>query len=265
MAMALLLVPSGASPQGLESPAQDPSASPENRGRDIALEADRRGSGYGDLRARLTMVLRNRHGDERTRQMRIRVLEGTAGGDRTLLVFDRPRDLSGTALLTHANPDGGDDQWLYLPALKRVKRIAASGQSGSFMGSEFAYEDIGSQEVEKYRYRFHGEDTLDGEHSLVVERVPLDGGSGYSRQLVWFDSEAYRVLQIEYYDRRGDRLKTLRLHGYRLYVECLWRPDVMEMVNHQTGKSTTLTWEEYEFDTGLRERDFERGALGRVR
>jgi outer membrane lipoprotein-sorting protein len=210
------------------------------------------------------MVLRNRHGEERVRQMRIRILEGMAGGDRTLLVFDRPRDLSGTALLTHANPGASDDQWLYLPALKRVKRIATSSQSGSFMGSEFAYEDIGSQEVGKYRYRFHGEDTLDQQACLVVERVPLDSSSGYSRQLVWFDREAYRVLQIEYYDPDGDRLKTLRLRGYQRYDQH-WRPDEMEMVNSQTGKSTTIVWQEYEFDSGLSERDFDRSALHRAR
>lgn len=239
--------------------------SSEDRGRMIALEADRRASGYGDVRARLTMVLRNRHGEERVREMRIRVLEGTDRGDRTLLVFERPRDLSGTALLTHSNLHAGDDQWLYLPSLKRVKRIVAGGQSGSFMGSEFAYEDIGSQEVEKYRYRFHTEDTLEQQGCLVVERVPLDSSSGYSRQLVWFDRAKYRVLQIQYYDLDGNHLKTLRLRGFNRYQDRLWRPDEMEMVNLQTGKSTTIVWREYEFGTGLSERDFDRSALNRAR
>ncbi|KPK57901.1 MAG: hypothetical protein AMS21_11025, partial [Gemmatimonas sp. SG8_38_2] len=118
---------------------------PEDTGRDIAVEADRRARGYHDFTARLTMVLRNRDGKEKTRELRVMGLE-TADGDRTLVVFDFPRDLQGTALLTISRIGESDDQWLYLPALKRVKRIAASNQSGSFMGSEFAYEDIGSQE-----------------------------------------------------------------------------------------------------------------------
>ena len=236
----------------------------QERGHAIAMEADRWAGGYGDMRARLTMVLRNRHGQERVREMRIWVLEGVTDGDRTLLVFDRPRDLSGTALLTHSNAGESDDQWLYLPALKRVKRIAPSGQSGSFIGSEFAYEDIGSQEVEKYRFRLDGERTLDGVDCQVVERVPLDSSSGYSRQLVWIDREAYRVQKIEYYDREGRHLKTLRLVGFRRYLDEHWRPDEMQMVNHQTGKSTTIVWREYEFGTGLSERDFDRSALRRI-
>ncbi len=74
-------------------------------------------------------------------------------GDKSLFVFDEPRDVQGTAFLIHAHREDADDQWLYLPALKRVKRISSANRSGSFMGSEFAYEDMTAQEVEKFTYR----------------------------------------------------------------------------------------------------------------
>ena len=237
---------------------------PEQAGRDIAVEADRRARGYHDFTARLTMVLRNRDGKEKTREMRVMGLE-TADGDRTLVVFDLPRDLQGTALLTVSRVGESDDQWLYLPALKRVKRIASNNQSGSFMGSEFSYEDIGSQELEKFKYRYLGEELVDGQESFVVERVPLDSRSGYSRQVVWLDKKEYRVRRIDYYDRGTERLKTLMMKGYGLHADKYWRPSEMVMTNHRTGKATTLRWSQYEFGAGLEEQDFTRTSLERVR
>jgi len=239
--------------------------SAEERGLEIAREADRRDSGFGDQTAELTMVLRNRHGEESTREMRSRTLEQDADGDKSLVIFDRPRDVQGTAFLSYTHKAGPDDQWLYLPALKRVKRIASNNKSGPFMGSEFAYEDIASQEVEKYTYRFVGEDVLEGVPAFVVERYPVDETSGYTRQLVWYDRDEYRVRKVEFYDRKDDLLKTLVYRGYRQYLGRYWRADEMEMVNHQTGKSTVLLWRDYQHQTGVDDRDFDQSSLKRAR
>ena len=96
----------------------------------IAVEADRRDTGFHDLRAELTMLLRNKHGEESIREMRSRSLEVENDGDKTMIIFDQPRDVKGTALLTFSHKVDADDQWLYLPALKRVKRIASRNKSG---------------------------------------------------------------------------------------------------------------------------------------
>ncbi len=125
----------------------DSAVTPEERGLAIAVEADRRDAGFEDFTAELTMVLRNRHGQESRRAMRTRNLEQESDGDKSLVIFDQPNDIRGTALLTFSHKTGDDDQWLYLPALKRVKRISSSNKSGPFVGSVFAYEDISSQEV----------------------------------------------------------------------------------------------------------------------
>ena len=100
------------------------------------------------------MVLRNKQGQESRRQLRVKIFEVAGDGDKSMFVFDEPRDVKGTALLIHAHRESTDGQWLYLPALKRVKRISSSNRSGSFMGSEFAYEDMSAQEVERFTYRY---------------------------------------------------------------------------------------------------------------
>ena len=237
----------------------------EQRGLAVAIEADERDTGFGDFIAELKMILRNRHGDESIRVIRTKTFEMTEDGDKSLVIFDEPRDVKGTAFLSFTHKAGSDDQWLYLPALRRVKRIASNNKSGPFMGSEFAYEDITSQEVEKYTYRFVGEEILDGRETFVIERYPVDPKSGYVRQIVWYDQAHFRPLRIAFYDRKDDLLKTLTYHSYRLYLEKYWRADRMEMVNHQTGKSTTLAWANYVFATGLTDRDFNKSSLRRVR
>ncbi len=239
--------------------------SPEARGLEVAQEADRRDEGFGDFSVSLTMTLRNRHGEESIREMRNSTLEVMDDGDKSMVIFDRPRDVQGSAFLSYTHKAGSDDQWLYLPALKRVKRIASNNKSGPFMGSEFAYEDIASQEVEKYTYRFLREEELDGQPTFVVERYPLDENSGYTRQIVWIDQAEYRTLKVEFYDRKDDLLKTLESRGFQQYLGRYWRPAEMEMTNHQTGKSTLLTWGEYEFRTGVNDRDFDKNSLKRAR
>jgi predicted RND superfamily exporter protein len=240
-------------------------ATPEEQGLAVATEADRRDQGFGDFIAKLSMILRNKHGEESVREIRTRTLEVEGDGDKSLVIFDRPGDVAGTAFLSWSHTTGSDDQWIYLPALKRVKRIATNNKSGPFMGSEFSYEDISSQEVEEYTYRYLRDESLGGAETYVVEQDPVDENSGYSRVIVWRDKQHFRPLKIEFYDRKGDLLKTLTYEGYQQYRGQYWRADRMAMVNHQTGKSTDLLWHEYEFATGLRDRDFSQNGLKRVR
>jgi hypothetical protein len=234
---------------------------PAERGLAIAVEAERRDTGVGDHIADVKMVLYNRHGEMSDREMKVSTLEQTEDGDKSLVFFETPRDVRGTAFLTHTHKVGNDDQWLYLPALKRVKRIASGNKSGPFVGSEFAYEDISSQEVEKYTYNYLREEDLDGIRCFVIERYPVDPKSGYTRQVVWVDTEEYRERKIDFYDRKSSLLKTLTYEGYRQYLDQYWRADRYRMVNHQNGKSTDLEWKGYRFQVGLGERDFDQRSL----
>jgi len=237
----------------------------EEKGLAIAQESDKRDTGWGDYETAATMTLRNRHGDESIRELSIRYLEREADGDMALVIIHRPNDVKGTALLTHTHKTDPDDQWLFLPALKRVKRISSSNKSGPFMGSEFAYEDMGSQEVEKHTYTYLRDESLDGATCYVIERIPVDTKSGYTRQVAWIDHNEYRVLKVDYYDRKSSLLKTLTVDGFEQYLNKYWRAGRLNMVNHQTGKSTEMRWTNTEFQKGFTARDFDRNSLARVK
>ncbi len=237
----------------------------EEKGLRIAKEAEARNDGFGDFTAAMTMVLRDRYGRESLRQMRFKVLEVDGDGDKSLFVFDQPRDVQGTALLTHAHINTQDDQWLYLPALKRVKRINASKRSGSFMGSEFSYEDMTTPEVDEYTYKYLRDEPCGEFVCTVSEQVPLDKNSGYSRKIVWQDAIELRVWKMELFDRKESHLKTLTFANYEQYLDQFWRAGEQTMVNHLTGASTVLRWTDYRFRTNLDDSEFNKLALRRVR
>ena len=247
------------------APVHSESATAEEIGLKIAMDSHSREEGFGNYTAQQTMTLRNKHGQESKRQLRVKILEVPEDGDKSLFVFDEPRDVRGTALLIHAHRESADDQWLYLPALKRVKRISSSNRSGSFMGSEFAYEDLTPQAVEKFAYRYLRDEACGELTCTVTERVPVDTKSGYSRQVVWRDKDELRVRKVEYYDRKDSHLKTLTLRNYKQFLEQYWRAGEMNMENHLTGKSTDLTWTDFQFRTDLDDRDFTHTGLRRVR
>lgn len=244
---------------------------PAVRGRQIADEAKLRDQGFGDSEAIMKMVLTNAHGDTSQRELRMRTLENPAvdDGDKSMIIFDRPRDVEGTALLTHAHILDPDDQWLYLPSLKRVKRISSANKSGPFMGSEFAYEDFSSQEPAKFDYTWLRSETCpapaDALECHVIERRPLYEKSGYTRQMTWIDEADLQVRKVDYYDRKDALLKILIISDYRLYKDKYWRAHDLYMVNQNNDKTTRLTWTEFEFSVGLDDKDFDTNSLKRAR
>ncbi len=244
---------------------------PVERGLAIAMEGENRDQGFGDSSAEMRMILRNTQGEESVRELRQRTLENQDpdDGDLSMIIFDRPRDVEGTALLTHAHLLDDDDQWLFLPALARERRISSSNKSGPFLGSEFAFEDFSSTEVGKYSYNWLRDEPCpapdEGLTCHVTERIPLYENSGYTRQIVWTDTVDYLPRTLEFYNRRNDLLKTLTFVDYRQYLDQFWRAHELNMVNHLTGKSTSLTWSSFEFQTGLDEGDFNIASLRRAR
>ncbi len=233
---------------------------PEEKGLEIAQKADLADQGFESSSVKLTMVLTNRQGQESTRYLESKTLELTTDGDKSLVVFNSPKDVQGTATMTFTHKEGPDDQWLYLPALKRVKRISSSNKSGPFVGSEFAFEDLSSQEVEKYTYKYIEE--KDGNH--IVERYPVDPKSGYTKQIVYWNTENYRIEKTEFFDRRGALLKTLNYADYQLYLDKHWRASELNMENHQSNKKTKLIFENYAFKIGLTDKDFTQNSLIRA-
>ncbi len=231
------------------------------KGLQVAKSAEQADIGFGSSEVQLTMFLKNKNGQTSQRSLINRTLELTEDGDKSLIVFNSPKDVKGTATLTFTHKVGSDDQWLFLPSINRVKRISSNNKSGPFVGSEFAYEDLSSQEVEKYTYKF-----IENRGNLaIVEQDPVDPKSGYTRRIVTYNKDkGYRLEKVEFYDRKNALLKTLEYSGYKLYKDKFWRASKMHMVNHQSNKETILEFAGYNFDLKLSDDDFSQVALQRA-
>ncbi|MGQ8364699.1 outer membrane lipoprotein-sorting protein [Glaciecola sp. 1036] len=235
------------------------------KGLEIAKEMKKRDQGWGDSVADTIMILRSPDGQESERVLQVRTLEIEDDGDKSLTIFYEPRDVSGTAFLSFSHAIEPDEQWIYLSEAKIVKRILSHNKSGPFMGSEFAYEDMSSFEIEKFTYAYLRDETYNGMECFVVEQYPEYENSGYTKQVVWVDKAHYRAQKIEFYDRKDALLKILTLGDYEQYNGKHWRALRSDMDNAQTGKSTTLLIENIKFKTGVDESDFNKNALRRVR
>ncbi len=235
--------------------------SPEERGLQIAKAAEKADEGFVSSIVSLKMTLKNKNGQTSERLLMTKTLELTEDGDKSLIVFNSPKDVKGTSTLTFTHKIGADDQWLFLPSIKRVKRISSNNKSGPFVGSEFAYEDLSSQEVEKYTYKFLEEKG----NLLIVEQDPVDPKSGYARRIVTYNkNKGYRLEKVEFYDRKNALLKTLTYSDYKLYKGKHWRALTFNMVNHQSNKETLLNFSDYNFEANLAAEDFTQVALQRA-
>eukprot|EP00919_Chromeraceae_sp_WS-2016_P043660 GHVR01104257.1.p1 GENE.GHVR01104257.1~~GHVR01104257.1.p1 ORF type:complete len:264 (-),score=20.98 GHVR01104257.1:10-801(-) len=236
------------------------------KGQEIAQRAEAAGNGYGDFTVQGDMTLRTAGGATSKRRFAAQNLELNGGRDtRYMMVFDWPGDIRGTALLTHSFDKTQDSQWLYLPAAGRVKKISGTGRSGSFVGSEFSYEDMVEQDASSYRHVWLRDEACPNGAGTchLLQRTPVYK-SGYSRQAVRIDTNALRYQLIQYYNRQGQLNKTLTMRNYKKYKGRFWRPSQMTMVNHLTGKSTTLAWKNYQFNVGLQPSQLTREAMTRA-
>ncbi len=227
---------------------------------EIAQKADEVTDGFGSSIAKTEMILINASGQQSVRELEIKTLEGE-NGDKTISTFLTPADVKGTKTLTHEHVDRDDDQWLYLPALRRVKRIASSNKSGSFMGSEFSYEDIGNQHYNKFTYGDKVEEVdLNGVKCYKGERYPKDKNSGYTKQVSWVSKDKFLLLRVDYYDRKSELLKTAIFSDYK-QIDGVWRVGKIEMKNYQNDKSTVLIWKEDKVHAGLSDKEFNKRVL----
>lgn len=232
-------------------------------GRAIAARADAKNRNFADETVNMTLVLINANGDSTVRRMKSITLERPASEDKSLIQFLEPPDVRGTGLLTFQNPKGDDRQWLYLPELRRVKSIASKNKSGAFMGSEFAYEDITGNTLEKFTYKKLGEEVLDGEACWLVEKVPAYPNSGYTKVKMWVAKSDDLVRRQEYTDRKSTLIKVQTFQGWKPYGNS-YRADAIVLDNVQTRKKSILRFSERKMGAGLKEDAFNERNLQRL-
>lgn len=218
--------------------------------------------GFGDEKAKTTLELYSSNGTVVTREMINLTLEQEDSKDLSLIQFLNPADVRGTGLLTHQNPSGDDNQWLYMPAVRRAKKISSKNKSGSFMASEFSYEDISGNTLDKWTYQFIKEDVLDGKKYFVVEKKPKYKNSGYSKVVTWISQDNYLGERAEFWDRKGTLLKVQEIRGWKQY-NGVWRASSIEIKNVQTNKKSIIKWSDRKMKLGLKKSDFSRKVLKR--
>jgi outer membrane lipoprotein-sorting protein len=232
-------------------------------GLEIIQKQDSMNQHFQDEMSNSEMVIISASGQKTIRKFVFKILENIENGDKTIMKFTEPADIRDTALLTFENKTRDDDQWLYLPALKRVKRISSSKKSASFMGSEFTFEDLSPKEIRKYEYTRQKDEACGVFQCYVVDSKPLFDHSGYSKIRLWIRSDNFQNVREEFYDKKGKRLKHSTISGLKKFNEKFWRADSLHMVNVQNQRQTLLTNHTRTLGNGFGGNDFTKQAIQR--
>ncbi len=240
---------------------------------EVMARVDARDDGETRI-AQYTMVLIDRRDRQRSRDLVI-YSKDYGEDSRTLSSFESPADIAGTAYLNHdwADPDRDDDSWLYLPAMQRVRRIASSDTSDSFLGSDFTYADINGLELEWYDYRFINESQdVDGFECWVIEATPkaelkekAEEATGYSRLQVWIRKDNFVQIQAQAWELRGNRVKYFSASDVR-EVQGIWTAHRQQAITTRNGRqehASVLQLTSIRYDDSINDEYFAAESLQR--
>lgn len=235
-------------------------------GADIIGRMDSLGS-VADLTAQMEMRT-IRQSETRNYYKMSLVMKGTSDGGRKMLIrVLAPATIKGTAVLSISRPGVPDETWLYLPALGKPKRISAGERGGSFMGSDFSYEDMGLMRTNDYRYTLTGTEEVDGEEMYVVESVPVSenakASAGYARKIWWVRKDTFTRARSETRSSSGKTLKVMRSWNVIQLASNSWFTKNMETTSVQSGSSTQLTFLEMKTNTGVSDALFSVDQMGK--
>jgi len=233
-------------------------------GRDIMLKVHNRPDG-DDQKGIMQMTLINRRG--RKRERTVLFFSKDYGKDsKSITYFQSPADVKGTGFLQYEydDPSKEEDRWLYLPALKKVRRISGSSKNDYFMGTDFTYDDMGDRSVDEDHHKLLREEEVDGLKCWVLESTPKDKNHMYSKTIKWIRQDALIPIRVEFYDRQENLLKILTVKDVRKQ-DGIWTAFEMEMDNIQENHKTNLKIEEIHYNTGLKDNLFRVSTLERGR
>ena len=219
----------------------------------------------GEDRAQVcTMTLINRRGATRVRKVEMRSKD--YGRDqKSIMLFREPADVKDTMFLSWSYDDvtHEDDRWLYMPAMKSVRRISGASKNEYFMGTDFTYDDIGKRSVDKDTHALLGEETWEGYDCWKLESIPVDPDDAYARKVSFVDKISYVAVRVEYYDKDG-LIKVLTVKDLRRVGE-FWTVFLSEMDNVSRSHKTVLQIDSIDYDTGVKDELFRVATLQRGR
>ena len=207
-----------------------------------------------DMKVRVLMRLVSKEGKERLREFTMLRKDLQEGGEqRYFIYFHRPPDVREMTFMVWKYPQKNADRWLFIPALKLVRRIAADDKRSSFVGSDFSYEDISGRNVEEDTHRLLREEAMGGKDAYVIESIPKDaGGSDLGRKVSWIDKRTLLPLKEEYFDKRGDLSKAFSADELK-EIQGFWTITRRTMRDVQRGHRTEATFQEVRYNLGLPE------------
>ncbi len=231
-------------------------------GLDIMNMVDQRENGKSQISSS-KMVLTNRQGRQRIRMTK-RFSKEYGEDEKSLFVFLEPADVEGTAFLNWSYDDINKDEekWLYMPALRKVRRIASSNTGDYFMGTDFTYDDMGQREPEEDNHKLLREEKVADVDCWVVESTSKDKDYQYSRVLWWISKEYLLVVKGEFYDKRGRYLKKMTVSDFRK-VDGIWTAFSRFMENEQEQHSTLLEVQSVKYNEEISDRTFKVSNLKR--
>ena len=216
----------------------------------------------GDSTSNATFNLINKDGDTRRRLTTgYTKLQANHNDNMRVVKFLSPADISGTGTLMIEHADRDDDLWVFLPALKKVRRLAATNKKDSFVGTDFSYGDMIGHKTEEWTHRLLREESIDGAPCYVIESLPksdlVKGNSGYSRRLTWVRKDNFVTAQSEAWDLAAQLLKRMNFSDIRAAGNAgKWQPMRMKAENLQTGHKTVIDFTQYSADQNLGDQYF---------
>lgn len=189
------------------------------------------------------MLLISGNGDKEARQVIKNIKQMQEGQNRALVTFIEPASIKGTALLTWEQVDRDDDQWLYMTALGKMQRIAKGSKKNYFMGTDFTYEDMSSEDLDNFDYTIINEEQIEGHDCWVIEAKPVASykkDSSYSKRVLWVDKEIYSTVKIDFYARNGDLIKTQQSKDFENIEGTVYRAKMTLMNNFKEDHKTLI-------------------------
>ncbi len=236
-------------------------------GLEVMQAVDHREDG-DDLKQNMTQILLDRNGNQRVRHM-IAFRKDYGEDSKRIIFFTEPANIRDTALLTfdYDDPNKDDDQWLYLPALKKVRRISSSDRGDYFMGTDFTFEDMKqTPELEDYHWKLLGDAVVDGHQCWKVEGTPASEDImrelGYSKMIQYVRKDNDFTIQVDYWDQAGRELKHLHIVDMQ-QIQGIWSASKIEMNNIQSQHKTILELSNQVYNTALKDRLFTQRTLKR--
>lgn len=208
-----------------------------------------------DQTSNLTMTLINKSGKKRIRKIK-QFTKDMGEMEKSIMFFQSPADVKNTSFMSWSyDDDKNDDQWIYLPALKKTKRISSDSKSDYFMGSDFTYDDLGDRKLDDDTHKLLREETIDGVDYYVIESIPKDEDYMYTKTVTWVRKDNFIGLKKEFYDEDEELLKILNIKKFEK-ISGLWVITYSEMRNIQKNHKTTMVLDNVQINTGISDSKF---------